>query len=403
MRYILPYNVLIDMDVIKKEYQTTKQISLSTPSTLLRWPTTFGGTDIHARKKQIAFLEKIHLILKPNLLKEEEITTGVQLFASLTAARVMLAAALFIKHRIGAHCHISSQKNSILYQLIDKQFAITTTNYLDEEDIEVCVLAAQRITSLPNALEEANQLLRTAQKPIIHEAEWHSFTTFLNNQIINKTAPDFYARYPITNITKNLFGAAGAYTGASIGLLTGELLEHSTQVVSARTKLTVLIGGTFLVFQSAGPAGLALLAPVIAERLLRAFIKISLAGVMSVGMGVAGQGIGIAVGMPLDMTWQLLTNYYKTMALQNAKPTLTGLRIADGAAVWEGIIINELKGADDELLPHDAINIELKDDNLFINGHLIEPEQIVSFVKKHTPSLEQSSDSKEAEHQLACI
>lgn len=407
MRYILPHNILLNIDFLKENYQKNKPVDLNNKPGFFSWPIILGGVDVQTRKKQIEFLEKIYFILKPNILKEEDIQTSEQLFASITAARILIAATLFVKHRIAEQCYISSESKSVLYQLLDQNLAITATNYLDEEDKEVCILAAKRyVTSSISALDQANSALHQAQKKIFKETEWNEFLEFVCQQPIRKVSPDLYVNYPITNITQKLFGAAGAYTGASIGLLMGDMISQSNAALSGKTRLTLLIGGTLLVFNSAGPAGIALLAPAIAERLLNAFLKISLAQILGMSMGVVGQGVGIAVGMPLDLSYQMLIQTCKMVinhAFTQQNLPLSGIRISDGASILAGMSLEEIQeGQLNE--GNKEILVEIKDSELYMDGQLIpklSEEQTEALRQLIPTSLTQSTELNE-EHIAPC-
>ncbi|RUR13364.1 type IV secretion protein Dot [Legionella sp. km772] len=400
MRFILAPNTIINLDFLRDKYQKAKDIDLSTPPSLFSMPTFLGGVDYKARKAQIEFLEKIRVILKPNTFKEEEITKLEELQASLTASRVMIAATLYIKHQISETYKLRHPKGkSVLYSLIDEDLGINAQNYLDEEDEEVCILAAKRIMmSSISALDDANEKLREAGLKGFTEKEWSDFHGFLSSRTISKVTKDPYANYPITNITQKLFGAAGAYTGATVGYISGDVMSHSTKALSTKTKFTALIGSTLLVFGSAGPAGVALFAPAIAERLISAFCSISLAHILGVSMGLLGQGLGIVVGVPLDLAYKLIWTAAATVgtySFSSKKPLLTGIRLADGMTVFCGV---PLEATPTDKLPADykQVLVDVRDGQLYINDKLVNvpetgkklPEEVLKILEarlKDTP------------------
>ncbi len=372
MRFILAPNTLINLDFLRAKYEKAKDIDLNTPPSLFGRPLFLGGTDVKSRKAQIEFLEKIRTILKPNTFKEEEITTTGELQASITASRVMLAAVLYVKHQIAETYKIRNPKGkSVLFDLVEEDLGITAQNYLDEEDEEVCILAAKRITmSSISALDDANTALRKAGLKNISETEWSAFQDFLRKRTISKLSQDPYANYPITNITQKMFGAAGSYTGATIGFISGGVISNSTNALSTKTKFTALIGSTLLVFGSAGPAGVALFAPAIAERLISAFCSISLAHILGVSMGILGQGVGILVGIPLDLVYRLIWSTCATIGsytYSSKKPLLTGIRLADGMTVFCGVPI-EATPVDKLPADYKQIVVDVLDGKLYLNG-----------------------------------
>jgi hypothetical protein len=386
MRFILGPNKLFNLAALRTKYQVEKGVDLDAPQSLIRMPTLFGGTNVPARKEQIGLMEKMLIILKPNIFKEEDIKTNAELEANLTSARVILGTILFIRSQIG-----SSKRKSVLYRLLEDELGITDSNYLDEEDQEICILAAKRVITSEFFLEQANQALRDTEATPLSEKEWAEFKDFLVTNSAKRLITDPYANYPITNVTQKLFGAAGAYAGATVGMLSGEVISHSTKALSSKAQLTTLVGSTLLVFRSAGPAGVALFAPAIAERLISAFCSISLAHILGTSMGIVGKGVGIGVGMPLDITYKLLyatCSMVGTYVSSSSKPQISGLRIKDGMAVLRGIAI-EVTSLDSVSAKYQQVTVDIKDGKLYIDDKLIEvpdtgiklPKETIEFLK----------------------
>ena len=371
MPFILPPGKLAKLSFIRKEYQAEKQVDLSEQPSWLGRPTLLGGTDVVNRKRQIEFLEKVHTILKINLLQREEITpktTDIEWESNLTASRAMIAAALYVKSQI-----YGSKRRSVLYRLIEDDLGITTENYIDEEDEAECVFAARRIfLSSLNAFDDANTVLRQEKIKPFSSEEWKAFQDFLCAKDLKKLSTP-QSKYPITCITQKLFGSVGAWTGATVGMLSGDVMSHSTKALSSKTQLTAFVGSSLLVFGSAGPAGVALFAPAIAERLISAFCSISLAHILGISMGIVGQGVGIGVGVPLDLAYQLLWNTCKLIGAYgqtSKRPLITGTRIKDGMSVLYGVPVEELPTLPDNYI---KLSVEITDDGkLYIDGKPIE-------------------------------
>lgn len=368
MRFILGSNKLFNLDALREKYQQEKKIDLNAVQSSFSMPTLFGGTNVLMRKEQIAFMEKMLNILRPNIIKEEDIKTNEELEANLTSARVVLATVLYLQSQIGY-----SKRRSVLYRLLEDELGITSTNYLDDEDEEMCILAAKRIITSESFVEHANASLRDAQAAPITEKEWMDFKNFLLSKSPLKFTIDPYVNYPITNVAQKLFGAAGAYAGATVGMLSGEMLSGSTKALSAKTQLTTLVGSTLLVFRSAGPAGVALFAPAIAIRLIGAFCSISLAHILGMSMGIVGKGVGIGVGMPLDISYKLLSatcNIVCAHAISPTKSLISGIRIYDGMAVINGIAIEPT--SIDALSKGATMTVDVREGKLYIDDKLID-------------------------------
>jgi hypothetical protein len=377
MPFILQAGKLASLKNIRKEYETIKELNLDESPSWLGRPTFLGGTDVINRRRQILFLQKVHTVLQENLFRAEEITTATteqEWSCHITAARTMLAAALYVKSQIG-----SSKRNSALYRLIEDDLGITKENYLDEEDEASCIYAARHlfvqasIEACDKAFDDANKALLKAKVSPFTIEEWESFKKFLLERPVKKIADDATPKYPITCITQKMFGAAFAYTGAAVGLITGDVVSRSTQALTSKNQLTVTIGSTLVVLGSAGPYGVALLAPVIAERLITAFCSISMAHILGMTMGMVGQGVGIAVGRPLDYASHVLWTGCKSLgqyAYPTKLPIITGTRIKDGVTVLCGIPIKALIDLPEDYAKMTSVEIN-SDGQLLLDGQVV--------------------------------
>lgn len=394
MRFILAPGSIAKLDSLRAEYTKIRKVDLDKDPSMIGLPTMFGGTNVKARSVQVTFLEKIKIILQANLLKEEDIKTPEQWQANLTASRVMIAACLYVQDQI------SRPKNdSALYRVIHNSLGINGENYFDDEDKEVCYLAANRlISSSKIALEDANSALKKAGKKPITEKEWSEFSKFLIGKCNETKVENPYTNYPITSITQPLFGAAFSYTGATIGFLGGNIVSQSSYLMPTRYKLTALIGTTLVVIGSAGPAGIALFVPVVADQLVTTFCRISLAHVLGVTLGLLGQGVGLGVGLPLDLAYRLLWNSASAISSYYSKgnnsPELSGVRIADGMVIVHGI---PLQITPEDQLPegYKKHAIEIKSDGTwYIDGKLNEvpemspqlPSEVIDELKEELKS-----------------
>ena len=387
MRYILPTDAIEKLSTLRKQYQEEKKINLDEKPSIIGMPMLFGGVDVESRNKQTVFIQKILTVLHSNLKKIEEIKSPEELLANSAAARLCLVACWYVQSQ--------TLGNSVLSRVINNDLGINAQNYPDQEDKDECYATAKRMVNAKNALEDANtELIKADLKPF-SEKEWADFTAYVKEANIKKVSTNSYSNYPITSLTKPLFGAALSYTGATLGLLSGDMISQSTKGMAAQYQLTALVGGSLIMFGPAGPTGVALFAPIIASKLINAFCSITLAHVLGVTMGLLGQGLGTAIGLPLDLAYQLL---WKVCAMIGeyckstpSNPIISGMRISDGKMIISGIAI-EVTPLDK--LPEDAIKqkIEIKEDgSMLVDGKAIVipkegvhlPPHVIQELKNH--------------------
>jgi hypothetical protein len=337
MRFILTFGTLSKIDSLRAQYEAERKIDLSQPCSKFGISLFFGSINVEARHAQIKFLEKINMVLQPNLIKQEDLNTPDKWLAHLTASRVMIAACLYVQSQISR-----SKSKSVLYRLIDDCLGVTAENYFDDDDQKICFLAANRIiNSSKMALEQVNEALMTAKMTLITEIEWYDFSLYIQDGCRVKTIDNFYANYPVTSITKPLFGNAFLYSGATIGYLSGIVLNNSPKASYVRHHLANYIGDKLL-FDPLGPIGVALLAPTIASHLLTTYCSFALTHMTGRSMEVMGKGLGMCVGLPFDLAYQLLCKTSSVMSNwsnQSIVTDMTGLRIVDGAYVLNGLLI----------------------------------------------------------------
>lgn len=341
MHFILIPGSITKFAHLREDYEAQKHVDLSEEPSMIALPTFFGGVDVVSRSKQITFLEKVYTVMKMHWVKEEEIKTPQQWQVNLITARFMMAACLHVLSEIN-----SSKRRSVLYKILEDNLGITNLNFLDEEDKEACYLTANRLVNTPNAFEHSNVALQKAGVKPFTEMEWHKFTQFLKELCHKKEPKAKPSHFPVVSITQPFFGMAFSYVGATLGIVAAEAVSNSTTAIAPRVQLTALVGSTFLIINPAGTTGVALLAPVIAAKILTSFCTISLAHIMGSAMGMLGQGVGIGVGVPFDVAYNILWSvcsligriYSKTpgMALIN------GIRIADGTPIMAGIPVQLL-------------------------------------------------------------
>jgi hypothetical protein len=380
MRFILSTDALSHIGTLGERYNKQK---------VVKWTTA-----VKTREAQISFLEKMHEILKANLLPEEEIQTPEQWQANLTASRVMLAACLYVQSQVRY-----PQKNSVLYCLINETLGVSKQNNLDTEDKELCNLVANRLVNSSQInLDDANLALRKAKMSVFTELEWKAFSDFLKSACSATKEKNPYTQFPFTSIAQPLIGTAFSYTGASIGHLMGRTISNSTKGMETRYKLTTFVGGSLLVLGPVGPTSFAIIAPIIAGELVNTFCSISLARIMGISMGLLGQGIGMSVGLPLDLAYHLIWNACSLISNRYSKnniPILTGLRIGDGMSVINGLEFKMIP--EDELLTKEYKTLEIKEDGqVYLNEEPLEKALSIDYVPE-------AIEEKENEEQDECI
>lgn len=368
MRFILTDNAISNLEFLRYQYQIERKINLNDKPSIIGLPTMFGGINVVERKSQIAFLEQMHTILKPLICKEEDIKTPEQLNEHIAASRMMIAACLYVQSHINY-----SKRNSVLFRLIEDNLCINDDNYLDDEDKEACFLTASRlINSSKINLEKSNSILVNEGIDPISEKEWRKFANFLEEQTKTVSLDNHESEYPITAMTGPFFRMGLTYSGATVGMLMGETLSNASYVIGPKTKITAMIGTTLIVVGHASPTGIAIFAPVIAGKLISAFCSISLAHILSSTMGLIGQGIGVGVGIPLDVGYRLIKKTCKIIGdyckKEQENPEMTGYRLADGLLVVNGITVQILP---ENKIPKDYVKqiIEIKEDgHLYVDG-----------------------------------
>lgn len=348
MNYILKAQALASLMKIRAEYEEVKGIKLDKKPSFFGIPTQIGGTDIKTRNKQISFLESMYGVLEEHLLPPEKLTTEEAYRVNLTASQMMVAVCLFIEWQVEGTYMVRSKLNSTLARMIHDKLGISSTNFLDSEDLDLCFETASALLALPGAFTEANQTLGKKNKNLIDRTEWNEFKEFIKNQ--QKSAKKS-TNYPITSYTRPIFGSIFGYAGASIGLNAGNTISNSTKLNTTRYYLTAGISGIILTVGGAGTMGVSIIAPVIATKLVESFCQVSLGHIGAITLKYAGEGVGIAIGLPLDLALKLTTKSFGVlkdwMTQEKDRTGLTGIRIADGMPVVAGLVIKVSQHAED--------------------------------------------------------
>lgn len=362
-------NILVNDFNFVKNYQDTSKTNHHNFPSFLTLPSSLGGKS-RSRIPQASFLDKMQTLAKINAFKDEDIQTIEEYCSNIIAVRIMLAASLYVKDQINATYKTGGpQGRSILYTQINEALGIIENqNDLDEEDRQLCFKAAQ-IICLRSDLSQINIKLKQAKVEPFSNSEWSNFTHYLERQLIQKVQNG--TDYPVTGITQQFFGSAGSCIGMTLGVIAGDVINRSNAALTPKTKYTAVIGSSVIAFNYVGPAaGLALLTPVITEQIINTFFRVSLAYGLKLSMNILGQGIGIAVGVPLDLTWHAFRALVHN-SFASRKSLMTGIRLCDGTLVIEGVPLKER--LENEFSANGKqINIEIREGKLYLDENLID-------------------------------
>jgi hypothetical protein len=349
MKFILNPEAMKQFEHLRTAFEKKRKVNLNKTPSPIGMPTLFGGTDVKKRRKQIAFLEKMYLLLKKFFYHEHELKTDLTNLknkpaepesisnletrwkANLMASRILIAAGLHIQKQTG------NSENSALFCIINKCLGITEDNYLDDEDKEICFQTASGFVNSENALSKINSELWTLSGQTFLQEEWMEFVTFINKQ----SAPQpLENNFPVTTLIQPVFESAFSHVGSTLGWVIAEAINNSSSIISPQLKLNSFVSSLALgiTLGKAGPAALAILAPAITAKLISHFCETSLPYISGTTMRYAGKGTSWLIGLPFDIAYNLLYATGSAIASymkDNPYPDLflNGIRIADGVLV----------------------------------------------------------------------
>lgn len=289
----------------------------------------FGAKNIESRRGQIAFIKKWLVALREYLIITEvsDVSKPTEIIQNyLTALRVLMTICFYIKSKISNNC--------ILDQLLNKAAGVSPTNPIDQETIANCLLAAKRYLKGERRLEAVNAKI---QQPF-SEQEWQDLIKFVKDQcaLLDKKQ---IKNYPITSIVKPLIAGPLELLGWSVGYVMGDTMSHIPPV---RYTLTAALGGgAYLLVGSSASVCMIILAPAVASRILDTFCGLTLAFVMGKSLKLVGEGVGFGIGMPLDISCQLIGETLSTLTTlyhySKSGEKLSGISLVDGHLIQDGI------------------------------------------------------------------
>lgn len=330
MTFVLSENFITQLGNIRKNYEKEAGVKLDQAAQPYSISLFFGAKDVDSRKKQIVFIEQWlsalhrHVSLTPVFDSQEALQDHI------TALRVLVAVGLYIKFQIDGTYTFGSGASTLLERLIGQAMGVSRNNTIDEETRACCLLAAKRFLSTEGCFESVNARLR----PPFTEQQWLNFVEFVNKQselLDSKYKTD----YPITMVMMSAMAKPMELVGNATGYLVANVLVKSSVFHPARYALTAMVGsGVFVLIGPTANVGALILVPAITGQAIDFLCGASMAWAMGKALKWVGQGIGMGVGIPLDMSKKLLD---KTYGLLDSKPdidpTLRGIVLIDGRMI----------------------------------------------------------------------
>jgi len=334
-------------DTLRDDYQRIKNIKLGQKQSWLGRPYYLGAPNIPVRDPQITFLEKMLAMLTVQLKPPTALTRN-----ELLAVRTTIAVCLYIKSQLS--------NRSKLKELIDNKLGITANNTITDEDLRLCLEAAN-ILIQQDLFGRMNEEFHKRGQSGLCEITWLNFSKYVRDQLA--LPPPKPNTFPFASMGSYLVGQTGYYAGGAIGSICGGLL--SEQLVTSRIYLTTAVG-TIALLINVSPAGAALIAPVAVHSFLTAFFRISLGHLTAIAGKILGQGVGGFAGFLLDATAWLFKETWESVQafLYNQQNNVTGYKISNGAYVCNGMELTGENQADmpvsDKKMIHIQIDIDEK-------------------------------------------
>ncbi|WP_133137390.1 hypothetical protein [Legionella rowbothamii] len=405
MQFILVAGSIEKFKNLRKDYEERRQINLDKAPT--SWLTFFGATDVQTRNRQISFLEKTIAVLEHFLHKDEKFTTQHEFQANLMASRIVIAAALcvqeeirqtYLQHQIG-----KCEEKSALYQLINEYLGLTPENFLDEEDKQSCYETANKLITTQDALTHLNHELQQLKHPGFTESEWKLFSDFIAQQQKKKTTPRPPPSYlPVGNTFAPVFGETFYYVGLTIGWVVAGAVSSSSAAITPRLEVTSWVSSALLFIGPTNIAGVALLAPTIASRLISTFCNFSFSSMSGTAGRLIGQYTGQVAGLPFDIAYNLLRATGSFLANYSSQPPslapLDGICIAKGVPAVHGHPI-QLNVVPQQLMPEPRLQIT-ENGEITVDGKLVDPsidDQMSLVIKELNEKLKANANGPKIE------
>ncbi|WP_058534732.1 hypothetical protein [Legionella saoudiensis] len=402
MQFILVAGRVQKFKNLRHDYEERRQINLDKATT--SWLTFFGATDVETRNRQISFLEKMFAVLEHFLHKGEQFTTQQEFQANLMASRIMIAACLCIQEEIKStymqHQIGKCEEKSALYQLINEYLGVTAENFLDNEDKLSCYETAYTLIKTQDVLTHLNHELQLLKHKEFTEAEWKLFSDFITGQEKKRSIPVPPSNYlPIGNAFAPVFGETFYYVGLTIGWVVAGAVSSSSAAITPRLEVTSWVSSALLFIGPTNVAGVALLAPTIASRLISTFCNFSFSSMSGKAGRFIGQVTGQAAGLPFDIAYNLLKATGSLLVHYSSQPPslapLDGICIAKGVPAVQGRPI-QLNVVPQQLMPKPRLQITENGEITVDGKHVDEPvfdDKMALVIKELKEKLEPKTPS----------
>lgn len=348
MTFIIPDKFPKDLMTIRKVYEKRIQTDLSTATQPWAVSCFFGATDVLARKNQITLIETIYKTQLSQFFNADgqlllnDTSHENDINAYFDGLRILMAATFYIKSEINAIYWVRSATNSKLFNLIDDALALPEGNLIDEPTRN-CVLATTEAfmnrTTVPQILDKDLIALNA-------EPEWKKFKGFIAKQCTElKITP---TNYPITQFLMPIFSKPFELAGYAVGWTLGEFVAQANFTQRNRLNLTGGLGDLLYTLAGGGSVmamGVGFVAPTIAQHLFAHYAEINLAWLLGATMSLIGQGAGVVVGVPLDMTYRAACYAVASLYSTNGKPLppISGFNLVNGDYYDKGIRIQTME------------------------------------------------------------
>jgi hypothetical protein len=349
MPFILPDDFSKKLKTLRQDYENNAHTKLS-PDSQPYAISRFFGRDIYNRNKQIAFIEKMYQVLFSQFQIDKignlTLKDDHELHEYIIASRILIAAIIYIKSQISDTYWTRYRNNhSVLFSLLDETLALHKGNIIDEVTHD-CIINTTKEFMQKKIIVGSSDILTIELESLVSDPEWKDFTKFIEN----KQTRTQQTHYPITGVLMPLVAKPFEWAGIASGYTLGEIVAGSTVIQrTVMPKLTTTVSDAIFTAASltgGGPVGMGVmfLAPRSAALLLRRYSGVSLASILGYVMSLIGQGIGWAIGRPLDALFQL-SCYALTSLFNQNDPTcpISGYNLVNGFYYFRGMKMEIIK------------------------------------------------------------
>lgn len=301
MHFLLSQEFTKKLHSLKEEYKKRAGVNLENSDQPLKISCFFGSKDIQTRKNQLFFIEQWLNALKKDLLSED--VPAVPTKKYLRALAILVAVAVYLQWQIEKTYKVRSANTAILVQLLNEALGISASNQLDSYTKAYCFDRAVHYLSKEGRFDEIN----ADSKYPFTKSQWEDFLSFLTKE--NKT--ELQHNFPITEFITPIVAFPVRAVGESLGYLIGDVIGDSVKSLKSKYIFLATAGGSLMLgVKSISPqTTFVLLAPLYAERLLKALCGVSTAWVLGKAGDLVGKGAGVGIGLPLDLGWKVISKY----------------------------------------------------------------------------------------------